>query len=202
MIRSRPAPASRATSASSAAKNGLETPFEMDQKVSPEIGCTKAVTYNHLYRCGRGRSAADPWAPTPGAGSASARGGAHRWPRPRSACPGAGLSPQRRPAPAFFERLALLRRGRAGMARARLLHRPADRLQGLPAALGEDRSKPEFPRHPGRHLRARPQPTIRRRLTNTRLELVQQVRPQDRGAGAVAAPQIAQSLRPVGVIAG
>jgi hypothetical protein len=28
----------------------LETPFEMYQKVSPEIGCTKAVTYNHLYR--------------------------------------------------------------------------------------------------------------------------------------------------------
>jgi hypothetical protein len=26
----------------------LDTPFEMDQKVSPEIGCTKAVTYNHL----------------------------------------------------------------------------------------------------------------------------------------------------------
>src|SRR4051812_27369884 len=52
MIRSRPAPASRANSASSAAKNGLDTPFEMDQKVSPEIGCTKAVTYNHLYRWG------------------------------------------------------------------------------------------------------------------------------------------------------
>ena len=28
----------------------LEMPFEIDQKVSPEIGCTKAVTYNHLYR--------------------------------------------------------------------------------------------------------------------------------------------------------
>ena len=50
MMRSRPAPASRANSATSAAKNGLDTPFEMDQKVSPEIGCTKAVTYNHLYR--------------------------------------------------------------------------------------------------------------------------------------------------------
>jgi hypothetical protein len=23
-------------------------PFDMYQKVSPEIGCTKAVTYNHL----------------------------------------------------------------------------------------------------------------------------------------------------------
>jgi hypothetical protein len=47
-MRSRPAPASRANSASRAAKNGLDTPFEMYQKVSPEIGCTKAVTYNHL----------------------------------------------------------------------------------------------------------------------------------------------------------
>jgi hypothetical protein len=26
----------------------LETPFDTYQKVSPEIGCTKAVTYNHL----------------------------------------------------------------------------------------------------------------------------------------------------------
>src|SRR4051812_34222251 len=43
--------------------------------------------------------------------------------------------------------------------------------------------------------------TIRRRLTQTSLELVQQVRPQDRGAGAVAAPQITQSLGTVGGIA-
>jgi hypothetical protein len=48
MRRSRPAPASRANSASSAAKNGLETPFDTYQKVAPEIGCTKAVPYNHL----------------------------------------------------------------------------------------------------------------------------------------------------------
>ena len=48
MMRSRPAPASRANKARSAAKNGLETPFEMYQNTSPEIGCTKAVTYNHL----------------------------------------------------------------------------------------------------------------------------------------------------------
>src|SRR4051812_42682248 len=39
MMRSRPAPASRANSASSAAKNGFETPFDTYQKVSPEIGC-------------------------------------------------------------------------------------------------------------------------------------------------------------------
>jgi hypothetical protein len=31
------------------AKNGLETPFETYQNTSPEIGWTKAVTYNHLY---------------------------------------------------------------------------------------------------------------------------------------------------------
>src|SRR4051794_39153604 len=39
---------SSASSASSAAKNGFEMPFDIDQKVSPEIGWTKAVTYNHL----------------------------------------------------------------------------------------------------------------------------------------------------------
>ena len=38
------APASRANNARSAAKNGLEMPFDTYQKVSPEIGCTKAVT--------------------------------------------------------------------------------------------------------------------------------------------------------------
>src|SRR5215207_3600278 len=50
MMRSRPAPASRANSARSAAKNGLEMPFDTYQNTSPEIGCTKAVTYNHLGR--------------------------------------------------------------------------------------------------------------------------------------------------------
>src|SRR3954447_23445819 len=37
MMRSCPAPASRANSASSAAKNGLETPFDMYQNTSPEM---------------------------------------------------------------------------------------------------------------------------------------------------------------------
>src|SRR3954462_14005222 len=36
-MRSRPAPASRANNARSAAKNGLDTPFDTDQKVSPEM---------------------------------------------------------------------------------------------------------------------------------------------------------------------
>ena len=44
MFRSRPAPASRANSARSAAKNGLEMPSDTYQTTSPEVGCTKAVT--------------------------------------------------------------------------------------------------------------------------------------------------------------
>ena len=44
IMRSRPAPASRANNARSAAKNGLDTPFDTYQKVSPELGWTKAVT--------------------------------------------------------------------------------------------------------------------------------------------------------------
>src|SRR4029450_11046666 len=36
-MRSRPAPASRANSASSAAKNGFEMPFDTDQNTSPEM---------------------------------------------------------------------------------------------------------------------------------------------------------------------
>src|SRR4051812_40763380 len=87
------------------------------------------------------------------------------------------------------------------MAGAGLLHRPIDRFERLPATLGQDRSKPEFARHPGRHLRAGPQAAVRRWLKQTSLELLQQVRPQDRGAGAVPAPQITQSLGTVGVIA-
>ena len=102
----------------------------------------------------------------------------------------------------FFEGLALLGRGRLRMARAGLLHRPADRLQGLPAALGQDRSEPEFARHPGRHFGARPQSAVRRWLTQTSLELVQQVRLQNRGAGTVPSAQVAQSLRTLGVVAG
>ena len=102
----------------------------------------------------------------------------------------------------FFERLALLRRGRGRMAGAGLLHRPTDRLQGLPATLRQDRSEPEFTRHPARYLRAGPQPTIGRRLTQTILELVQQIRPQDGGARSVPASQITQSLRTLGVVAG
>ena len=88
------------------------------------------------------------------------------------------------------------------MAGARLLHGPADRLERLPTALGQDRSTPEFARHPGRHLRAGPQAAVRGWLTQTSLELLQQVGPQNGGACPVPASQIAQSLRTLGVIAG
>ena len=73
------------------------------------------------------------------------------------------------------------------MAGARLLHGPADRLERLPAALGQDRSKPEFTRHPARHLRAGPQATVGRGLTQAILELVQQLGPQDGGARSIPA---------------
>ena len=58
------------------------------------------------------------------------------------------------------------------------------------------------PRHPGRHLRAGPQAAVRGWLKQTSLELLQQVGPQNGGACPVAASQIAQSLRTLGVIAG
>src|SRR3954464_4564192 len=102
----------------------------------------------------------------------------------------------------FCKCFALLPRGGGGGARGGFLPRPADRLERLPTALGQDRREPEFARHPGRHLRAGPQAAVRGWLKQTILELVQQVGPQNGGAGAVPAPQIAQSLRPVGVIAG
>jgi hypothetical protein len=57
-------PASRANSARSAAKNGLDTPFDTDQKVSPEIGCTEAVPDSPYSGDGQARWAAGLWAPT------------------------------------------------------------------------------------------------------------------------------------------
>ena len=44
MIRSRPAPASRAKTARMASKSSLETPVERYQKLSPVLGETKTVT--------------------------------------------------------------------------------------------------------------------------------------------------------------
>ena len=101
----------------------------------------------------------------------------------------------------LFQRLALLRRGRGRRARAGLVHRPADRLQRLPAPLGEDRGKPEFAGHPGRHLRTGPQPPIGRRRTKTRLELVQPLRLQNQRSRAVPAAQVAQSVQTLSLVA-
>src|SRR3954462_11449607 len=89
------------------------------------------------------------------------------------------------------------RPGGAGGASAPTSRSPS----GPPSRVGVRPQRPEFTRHPARYLRAGPQATIRRRLTQTILELVQQIGPQDGGAGAVPAPQITQSLGTVGVIA-
>src|SRR6185503_1734799 len=150
----------------------------------------------------RARSAADPWGPTPGAGSASARGGARPWPRLRSACPGAELSPQRRPAPAFFKCLLLLVRGRASVAGSRLLHRPVDRLERLPAALGQDLRQPEFAGHPGRHFAAGPPAAIGRRRLEPRAQPLEKRGAQHARHASIAPAQIAQRLRTFRVVAG
>src|SRR3954468_12283374 len=201
MMRSRPAPASRANSTSSAAKNGLETPFDTYQNTSPEIGCPKAVTYNHLVAVVTERDRPLAFGrPHPAQDRLQAnavlvgRPDLDRLARVLGPLLGDGLLQ-------LFERLPLLGRGRGRMAGAGLLHRPADRLQGLPAALGQDRSKPEFARHPGRHFPARPQSAVRRWVQQTNLELLQQVGLQDGGARSIPAPQIAQSLRTPSVIA-
>ena len=96
----------------------------------------------------------------------------------------------------LFQRLALLRRGRGRRARARLVHRPADRLQRLPAPLGEDRGKPEFAGHPGRPLRTGPQPPIGRRRTKTRLELVPPLRLQNQRLVPVRQRRSPRASRP------
>src|SRR5918995_2620714 len=142
-----------------------------------------------------------PLGPRRGAGSASARCDAHPWPRPRSVGPGAWLFPRRRPAPAFLKRLALLRGGWARLGRGGFVPRPADRLQHLPAPLGEDRGKPAFAGHPGRPLRTGPQPPIGRRRTKTRLELVQPLRLQNQRSRAVPAAQVAPSVQTLSLVA-
>ena len=104
--------------------------------------------------------------------------------------------------PAFFKRLALLGRGRGRMAGARLLHRPIDRLQRLPAALGQDRSEPEFARHPGRHLGAGPQAAVGRRRRKPLGQPRQKLRAQHARCAAVAPTQVTQGLGAMGVVAG
>jgi len=88
------------------------------------------------------------------------------------------------------------------MARARLLHRPIDRLQRLPAALGQNRSKPEFARHPGRHFAAGPQAAVGRRCLEPRAQPRQKLRAQHARHASIAPAQVAQRLRTVRVVAG
>ena len=88
------------------------------------------------------------------------------------------------------------------MAGARLLHRPLDRLQRLPAALRQDGSQPEFARHPDRHLAAGPQTAIGRRRLEPRAQPRQKLRAQHARHASIAPAQIAQGLGPVCVIAG
>src|SRR3954447_19281973 len=105
-------------------------------------------------------------------------------------------------AASFFKHLALLRRGPGRMARARLLHRPADRLQGLPAALRQDRREPEFAGHPSRHFGASPQATVGRRRRKPLGQPRQKLRAQHARCAAVAPTQVTQSLGAMGVVAG
>src|SRR3954454_24266958 len=86
------------------------------------------------------------------------------------------------------------------MAGTRLLHRPIDRLQGLPAALGQDRSEPEFARHPGRHFAAGPQAAIGRRRLEPRAQPLQKRRAQHARHASIAPAQVAQGLGPVCVV--
>ena len=88
------------------------------------------------------------------------------------------------------------------MARARLLHRPIDRLQGLPTALGQDRSKPEFARHPGRHFAAGPQAAIGRWLGQARTQPLEKRGPEHARHASVAPAQVAQRIRTFRVVAG
>ena len=88
------------------------------------------------------------------------------------------------------------------MARARLLHRPIDRLQGLPAALGQNRSEPEFARHPSRHFGASPQATVGRRRRKPLGQPRQKLRAQHARCAPIAPAQVTQGIGPVCVVAG
>ena len=124
--------------------------------------------------------------------------------RSRTPRPGRRDEPRllrRRPRRLFFEGL-LIRRGRGfRVARPRLLDRPADRLQRLPAALNRDLLQTQLGGHPVRDLAARPDPAGERRLVQTHTKALKQLRLQDRRDAAIAAPKIAQSGRPERVVA-
>ena len=88
------------------------------------------------------------------------------------------------------------------MAGARLLHRPIDRLQGLPAALGQHRSEPEFAGHPSRHFGAGPQAAVGRRRRKPLGQPRQKLRAQHARRAPIAPAQVAQGSGPVCVVAG
>src|SRR3954462_15024147 len=140
MMRSRPAPASRANKARSPAKNGLETPFETYQNTSPEH-----LAGDRLHEGGDGQ---------PLVAGVTKRDRPLAFGRPHP--PDDRLQPNavliRGPDLNRVVRVlcrflgndrgqlflnvshssGVAEAGWRGMARARLLHRPLDRLQGLP----------------------------------------------------------------------
>src|SRR5215203_5411784 len=85
--------------------------------------------------------------------------------------------------------------------RPRLLHRPVDRLERLPAALGQDLRQPEFARHPGRHFAAGPQAAVGRWLGQARAQALQKPGPEHARYASVAPAQIAQRIRTFRVVA-
>ena len=88
------------------------------------------------------------------------------------------------------------------MAGARLLHRPIDRLQSLPAALRQDRSEPEFAGHPRRHFGAGPQAAVGRRRRKPFGQPRQKLRAEHARRAPIAPAQVAQSIGPVCIVAG
>src|SRR5450631_1432028 len=76
----------------------------------------------------------------------------------------------------------------------------ASGLERFPATLWRDRYQAEFASHPSRNLAARPQPAIRWRLTKAQAQFIEQAGLQDRCRCAVAPAQIAERLRPLGVV--
>src|SRR4051795_1148687 len=148
----------------------------------------------------RPRSAAAPWAPTAGAGPASARAGARRTPTPRPAAraPPRGTCPPGRPA--FFVRRLLLRARRLGVPRPGPLGAVAEFLEVVPAALRPDLAA-EPGRHPRRHLRPRPQPAVGGRLGQRGPQRRRILGPQQRPGARVPAPPVAQAVRPTLVVA-
>ena len=88
------------------------------------------------------------------------------------------------------------------MTRARLLDRPLDRAQSLPATLDTDRGKPELAGHPARHFATRPQPAIGRRIDQADAQALQQVRLEQARRAPIVPAQVAQGRKALGIVAG